>query len=541
MTKTKIDTSGSIDLSQNTSALLGALQQIKQRPVDDFSKITVSQVVSFLAIVYEKVRNALEYQEDNLIQRSAIERILRRRLSINPSGKNEGENVVRELMWARYIEKNSIDSHQIEVVQRFVNKYLWLTAYYTRNKTTSLSREYISNFLLEMLSVEIEEYVNYEKAEREKLYTYYIFQTLHEKVSIENVDSDTKDLLFFTAVEISYSKNDIAFIRHHLFHLLHKPIMDLTKEEIEAENTSLLDYFKRIDSIVKDKRIEKLKLFTRKKLPPFRILFNILNELKSTERSKLLQSKEELWHKVKDTCQEKYKQSKVKLNRLAIRSFIYIFVTKMVLALILEIPVSYFIYEEIEYVGIAVNTLFHPLLMALIVLWFRLPGEENTIRIFNRVVNIIDADQSFETSTVVFPAQEQAKNPLLASIFFIIYVLAFGVTLMIIHFALQALHFSLISELLFIFFISVVSFFAYRIKQVINEYKLIENETIIAPIKDFFFIPILALGKIFSDGLSKVNIFTVIFDVIIEAPFKMIIEIFEEWTRFMRARKDEIA
>ena len=33
----------------------------------------------FFALVYEKVRNAVEYREDHLILRAAIERILKRR------------------------------------------------------------------------------------------------------------------------------------------------------------------------------------------------------------------------------------------------------------------------------------------------------------------------------------------------------------------------------------------------------------------------------------------------------------------------------
>ena len=36
------------------------------------------------------------------------------------------------------------------------------------------------------------------------------------------------------------------------------------------------------------------------------------------------------------------------------------------------------------------------------------------------------------------------------------------------------------------------------------------------------------------------NIFIIIFDSLIEAPFKFFIEVIEEWTRFIKARKDEL-
>src|SRR3990167_2091358 len=86
-----------IVLSNLTNRLVKAVEEIKEKsPIDEYSKLTVSQTVSFLALVYEKVRNAIEYREDHLIRRAAIERILRRRLSMNPEAKNEAENVLRD-------------------------------------------------------------------------------------------------------------------------------------------------------------------------------------------------------------------------------------------------------------------------------------------------------------------------------------------------------------------------------------------------------------------------------------------------------------
>ena len=43
-------------------------------------KMSVNPVVSKFATWYEKVRNAMEYREDEVILRAAIERILKRRL-----------------------------------------------------------------------------------------------------------------------------------------------------------------------------------------------------------------------------------------------------------------------------------------------------------------------------------------------------------------------------------------------------------------------------------------------------------------------------
>jgi len=73
-----------------------------------------------------------------------------------------------------------------------------------------------------------------------------------------------------------------------------------------------------------------------------------------------------------------------------------------------------------------------------------------------------------------------------------------------------------------------------------NEFRLKERETILTPFTDFFFMPILSIGKFLSTEIAKINFFIFIFDFLIEAPFKLVFEIVEEWISFVRQRKDEI-
>jgi hypothetical protein len=43
-----------------------------------------------------------------------------------------------------------------------------------------------------------------------------------------------------------------------------------------------------------------------------------------------------------------------------------------------------------------------------------------------------------------------------------------------------------------------------------------------------------------SGNISKVNIFIFIFDFIIEAPFKILVDIAEDWTKYIKERKDNM-
>ena len=88
--------------------------------------IEVSDTVSFLAFLYEKLRNAVEFSEEHLIRRIAITRILKRRLSIKPTGEGEGENLIRELLWGRYIKRDYGTTIQAQQAQKIIDTYLKL-------------------------------------------------------------------------------------------------------------------------------------------------------------------------------------------------------------------------------------------------------------------------------------------------------------------------------------------------------------------------------------------------------------------------------
>jgi len=528
-----------IELSDLTNHLTRAIAQIKERgPVDEYSKLTVSQTVSFLALVYEKVRNAIEYREDHLIRRAAIERILRRRLSMNPEAKNEAENVLRELMWARYFANGSLGQHDIHEVQKIIDSFIDVRKKLLVGRNYK-HRQYLSNYLFELFTAEIEEFLSPAESKIEADFTYYIFQTLRDKVKIEDTDEKQRDTLLFIAIENSYRKSDRPYQRYHLFRLFYKPVSQYHELEREKIITKLPEIFNKIDSLLDNPTTEKLVRFTRKLLPPYLILFTIIRK-HSKEISSILSDKGALWNKVEQAAREKYGQVRSRLNILAVRSLIYIFITKMLLAIILEVPLSQFIYHDVSYVAIGINSVFPALLMLIIILFVSLPGEDNTKRLFFRIVEIINADPTYEKSIALITKKLKHRRPILVLGFTILYSSTFIVTLYLIHLGLKLIHFNLLSEALFIFFISVVAFFAYRIKQLANKYCLTERSGILAPIGDFFFMPILSLGKIFTEGVSYLNFFILIFDFIIEAPFKLIIEVIEEWISFVRQKKEEI-
>ncbi|OGK08310.1 hypothetical protein A2767_04395 [Candidatus Roizmanbacteria bacterium RIFCSPHIGHO2_01_FULL_35_10] len=528
-----------IQLSKFTQALLSAVNSIKSPAIpDDFSKLSVSQTVSFVALVYEKVRNAVEFREEHLVLRAAIERILKRRLSLNPDGKGEAENLIRELLWARYFDNESLGNHDAKKIQIIIDRLLFLKRQIVIGRNPEV-QQFLSQFLVDLATGEIEETLKPDETARKSGFTFYIFQVLRNKIKLEGLTEDQRDAYFLAAIEKAYRKSDKAYQRYHLFITFYKRLQDYSIDEIENKTAKFPDIFSKVEKIITNPYVDSLARFVKKQMPPFLILFDIFKN-KPNEAKEILQNRTRLWSEVDLACREKYQQISTRLKNLAFKSFIYILLTKMILALILEFPVSLYFFNEVNTSAIIINSLFPPILMAIIFLFFRTPGDDNTRKIYHRIIDIVNADKSFETKVAFVPKKARSRNPVLIFGFTVFYSISFIVTLLLIYEVLSVLKFNAVSQVIFIFFVSVVTFFSYRIKQIVNEYHLKEKESVLAPIGDFFFMPILSLGKFLSQELSKLNFFIFIFDFLIEAPFKLVFEVVEEWISFVRQRKEEI-
>ncbi|MBI3093192.1 MAG: hypothetical protein HYZ02_03085, partial [Candidatus Levybacteria bacterium] len=113
-----------MDLSPLARSLISAFE-VSEAPTRE-RKIAVNPVVSKFAAWYEKFRNVMDYREEEVILRAAIERILKRRLLLGGNGKTVAESLVRELVWARYFPNESIPVAMVEKVETKIDLFLEL-------------------------------------------------------------------------------------------------------------------------------------------------------------------------------------------------------------------------------------------------------------------------------------------------------------------------------------------------------------------------------------------------------------------------------
>ncbi|KXK08115.1 MAG: hypothetical protein UZ21_OP11001000716 [Microgenomates bacterium OLB22] len=259
--------------------------------------IEVSEAASFVAFAYEKLRSAIEFTEEHLFRRAAIARILRRRLGLNPSGKGEGENIIRELLWGNYFEKGALTSADVTRIQECVDAYLQLLKQVSHGKNHSSLRDY----MIDLLSCEIEELLNPEYHHRKLSFLYFFYQTTKEKVVIEGCSPEEKDQYHYVACEQTLLKNDKVFIRYHLLTLQWGKIVELTEDQLRELGEQFRQTTAEVERIIENIYHPRLTRKLSTLLPPFRILFDLIEE-KGEAAQQLLSSKKDLYINVKELC-----------------------------------------------------------------------------------------------------------------------------------------------------------------------------------------------------------------------------------------------
>lgn len=525
-------------LNDVTKALLKTLSSFHGKPkLDDSQQIIVSQTVSFFAFAYEKFRSAMDYHEDHLSTRYAIERILRRRLSLNPSGSGEAENLIRELMWARYFANGTLGTYDVHNIQETIKKWLELKKIAEFHKE-SKTKELIHDYVADMLTAEIEEILNPAPAFKSTAFAFYTFQELKEKIKIEGVSDDMKDAYLYSAVEEGFIKNDRSYTRYHIWRLWNKELYKTSEEEFKSIIENFVITIKKIEHIFANVYKQKLIKYVNKQSPPFKIIQEMYNK-KSLSSPDKEYYKEDILENIKSIIKEKYAITQTKLRNRGISSLVYIFLTKMIFALILEGPLTQMMYGSVEWLPIIVNSLFPVFLMGFILLLVVPPGKNNTAILVDKVTYLLNTHNTSSQPTIL-KTQNGIKNPLLEGIFWGIYIAGFFLSFYYIINTLLFFDFHIISVVVFLFFACVVSYFAFKTTQIADEYKVESGGTFFGSIIDFIFLPFLRLGKFLGSQLSKLNVLVYVLDFIIEAPFKMLFNIVEEWTRYIKVKKEEI-
>lgn len=492
---------------------------------------SVSRTVSALAVLYEKARNAVEFRAEHLVRRAAIERILKRRVMLNGGAAGVAENLIIELLWAKYVDSSLLDDDKKRQIHLVVTRYLIL------KQTIPNTANSQWDTLMWLASSQIEEILV--SAKRREALNDFFYQAVRPKVDILNNNEQFTNIQVYIGIERAFAQADDALIIYHLMQMVFPEWFSLDPEKVPHEAANFFDQLSYVRKALKHPIGEPLYRFIRRRTPPFLLIRDLFLELGDGVRP-IIEKQEELEKKLSEVASKRYQEIGQKVRRAVVRSIIYIFLTKMLLALALEAPVDMFITKKIEYLSLAINAIFPPVLLFIIAGFISVPGSDNTRRLIDRIDKIIYHFDDLPQEADRFVEKIHNRRPILTAIFSVFYVVTFLISYGFISYVLTRLHFNIASQIIFVFFTALVSFFAYRIRNSAKEYEMVDRQGFLGPLVDFFFLPVLRVGHVLSREVARLNVLIFFFDFILEAPLKVIFEVVEEWIRFIRVKKEEI-
>jgi hypothetical protein len=525
-------------LSKEAFELINLYEQetrkIEER--ENKSSIKVGEVLGSVAFAYERVRNALDYKGEHLLRRNAIERILRRQIweRLGRDVDNIAGALIKELIWARYLRNEFISKTKVKEVSKVIEKHFRVLALITDRGEARGTREWF----LSTASCEIEEILD------PTLFSIYalnnaMFSWFKKAFDWEdNLSEKEKNIQLFIAVHKSLSKSDDARVRYHFLKIYYPEWEKASVETIDKDFDRIVKISREIDSCISSPIQPRIYRFVQKHAAAFYILKDVIEDDVSEARE-MFEDEELLEDKVREACDDRYEEIRRRVNTGIIRSIIYIFTSKVLLALLIEIPFELIFLGGLNYLTIGINTTVPPALMFLVGLSIKKPGETNTERIIEKIKGFMykkNKDEKTRFSLVSFD-----RHRLLYRIFFALHGLFFLITFVGISYFLIRLNFNIISGMIFFVFLSLVLLFGYRVRFMASELNVTgEKEGFLSSIVTNFTLPLLNLGVWLSQGLAKLSFLMVIMDFLIEAPLKTIIGVIEEWTSFVRERREEV-
>lgn len=493
--------------------------------------ISVNPIVSEIASWYEKLRNAMEYRQEEVVLQTTILRILKRKLMLG-GNHDVASSLARELAWARYVEEENVTDDVLKKAEEKIRLYLRLKK--DLQEKNELKDSEITEWIYHLLSSDLEN--TFAPSKERTAMVNYIFHALFPNISLQNATEEVKNVQLFISIRRTYTKDNVALLRYNLFK---QYFGELTEDSYKRIVEEFAKAHAEIERAMEHPMRHKISAYVKRYIPPFLILEDIFRRYKSGVYS-LLENNEAFEAELHNTCEAKYNGIRSKVRRAIIRSVIFILVSKVIFAFLIEGTFEQFVYGHVQWVSLILNIIIPTTIMVLASFFITIPKNDNTLRITQAVKGLLFASEPKLGYATTIKDPNKKTYTFIDIVFTLLWMTTFIISFGGILYALNRLQFNIVSQGIFVFFITIVTFLLYRIYQTAHIYSFGDKPGFKTLLADFFFMPVVRVGRHLTEGVSQINIFLFLFDYIIETPFKGLFSFFDQWFMYLHSKRENI-
>lgn len=487
-------------------------------------KVNIVGAGGALTAAYEQLRNAAENTEDHLLLQNAIKRFFKQLFLTRDESliQRSGQELAVELTLAGYLPNDHLTTPQVETISDLARKYYAAHEVLLQQK---ISIDTVYHWTLDVLAVECEAVINDHL--RDEMFVDFAYGQMDAIIDQSTVlgreAGDDYGAMLFIAIHQALLKSDVALIRRGL----------LRRYQVDVANTEKYTAFnQQIDRLLKSNTVDTLRRIVDRQGAPLRILRRMIDD--KPETVELLPKREAFLNEYEKQVNLEYARTAERINRAIVRSVIFLIITKVLIGIAIEVPYDYLVHGGIIWLPLIINLLFPPLYMLALRATHRLPGSANTTALVDRIDTMLYGDTKSLASNRL-----QGKRYGMA--FSVVYVLSGLAIFAGATYLLLKLQFSLVHIIIFFVFLSAASFLGFRLSRFIRELEVVKSaQSGMTFTRDLLYLPFVVVGQWMSDKYSRINIVTIILDMLIELPLKTLLRLVRQWNAFIDDRKDRI-
>ena len=531
------------EISQSTKKLISQYQLWYKslQPKEGIATIHVDEVASTVAAFYEKIRGVVDWHEEHLLRKRAIERILKRRLLLNENSGEIAVSLVLELIRGGHFPNDFIPETKIDEVQRLIDKYVFIlenSPYPAREK----NKTQLYDWILGIAACELEEILS--PSIREKALIDYMTELMKEKIKVvegvfvvKGLKEEEKNTQVYLAVQRALFMLDPHIISYNLLRIRYPEWSNLSPALLQEIAENIYSLQEKIEKDLNHPLADKFYKICEKYDTPYLILSDIISENPS-EAEKIISQPETLESRIRQAYNKRAATIKSRLGRAAFYATLSIFITNVFSLYIIEVPLAKLLWGHFTPLSIAINIFFPTLLMFFLIATIKLPPKENIDVTVMEVTKIVYEGKKKDVYEIkIYPK----KGFITRTIIVIFYITSFSLLCWAISWALSKIYLPPTSHIIFIIFISLIAFTGTKIRQRAKEIEIIERkESFLYFFVDLIAVPITQFGKWLSLRWRKINVISRFFTLLIDLPFQLFVEFLEQWRYFLKEKREEI-
>ncbi len=537
------------ELSKETRKLISGYKDW-ERSLDTkegVSTIHVDEVASRVASFYEKIRGIIDWKEEHLLKRSAIERSLRRRIfpqmnigeGKRISSRIPAESLVLELIRSGHFPNDKIEENKVADVQRVIDKYVKII-----NESPDGDDDSPIQFLQWVTSIaacEIEETLT--PSLKERALMDFMYSRLKEYTFLSDdikgeVAEEEKEIQIFINVQKALFDLDQSVISYHLIKHKYSSWTELSESDdrLGSVARNIHGIRKEIEAHLDHPLGGKVNQLCQKYNTPFLILGDIVSEDPSSAE-RVLSDPAGFETLIREKYAKRLNNLNSRLKRAAFYSTLSIFLTNIVSLLAVEIPLSRYL-GQFTAMAYVIDILVPTGIMAFLVLTIPPPPKGNLERVVMETIKIAYGGKQKEAYEI---KKFRKKGPVFSFVVSLIYLISFFVSIGFMVWALSKVDFPPFSYPIFVIFLSLIAFAGTKIREKAKELHMVDDkEGFLATVVDLFALPIILLGKWLTLRWKRYNIISVFFNALIDMPLSVFVEFLEQWRYFLKEKKERL-